>query len=98
MEALNKIKRIVAHHSELLTSSIIKSIVPDIMRLVENLRSSLSKNAVMTLNELALKVKKALDSELDLIFNKLIKKSLDANSFISEEVKKVLVTVCSNCN
>ncbi len=50
MEALNKIKRIVAHHSELLTSSIIKSIVPDIMRLVENLRSSLSKNAVMALN------------------------------------------------
>jgi hypothetical protein len=58
----------------------------------------LSKNAVVTLNELALKVKKGLDSELDLIFNKLIKKSLDANSFISEEVKKVLVTVCSSCN
>jgi len=35
---------------------------------------------------------------LDLVFNKLIKKSLDTNSFISDEVKKVLVTVCSNCN
>ena len=58
--------------------------MPDVMRLVENLRSSLSKNAVLTLNELALKVKKGLDSELDLIFNKLIKKSLDTNSFISE--------------
>lgn len=43
-------------------------------------------------------MKKGLDSELDLIFNKLIKKSLDTNSFISEEVKKVLVTVCSSCN
>jgi hypothetical protein len=84
MEALNKAKRIVAHHSELLTSAVVKSIVPEVMRLVENLRSSLSKNAVMTLNDLALKVKKGLDSELDLIFNKLIKKSLDANSFISE--------------
>lgn len=38
----------------------------------------------MTLNELVLKVKKGLDSELDLIFNKLIKKSLDTNSFISD--------------
>jgi hypothetical protein len=28
----------------------------------------------------------------------LIKKSLDANSFISEEVKRALITVCSNCN
>lgn len=95
---MNKIKRVIAHHSELLTNSALKIIVPEVMRLVENLRSSLSKNAVVTLNDLALKVKKGLDSELDLIFNKLIKKSLDANSFISEEVKKVLVTVCSNCN
>ena len=83
MEALNKVKRIIAHHSELLTASVLKSIVPEIMRFVENLRSSLSKNAVMTLNELALRVKKGLDPEFDVIFNKLIKKSLDANSFIS---------------
>ena len=27
-----------------------------------------------------------------------MKKSLDTNSFISEEVKKVLVSVCSYCN
>ncbi len=44
------------------------------------------------------KVKKLLDTELDLIFSKLIKKTLDANSFISEEVKKSLVSVCSNSN
>lgn len=68
------------------------------MKLVENLRSTLSKNAVVTLNEMAAKIKRGLDTEIDLIFNKLIKKSLDSNSFISEEVKKVLVTLCSNCN
>lgn len=61
-EALNKARRIIAHHSDLLNSSVIKSIVPEIMRLVENLRSSLSKNAVVTLNELALKMKRGLDS------------------------------------
>ena len=59
---MNKARRIIAHHSDLLNNSVIKSIVPEIMRLVENLRSSLSKNAVVTLNELALKMKRGLDS------------------------------------
>jgi hypothetical protein len=43
-------------------------------------------------------MKKAFDSSFDLVFSKLIKKALDANSFISEEVKKALVSLCSNCN
>ena len=68
------------------------------MRLVESLRSSLSKNAVITLHDLSNKVKKNLDTELDSIFSKLLKKTLDANSFISEEVRRALVSVCSNCN
>ena len=36
------------------------------------------------------KLKRVLDTQLDMIFNKLIKKTLDTNSFISEEVKKAL--------
>ncbi len=65
---------------------------------MESLRSSLSKNAVLTLNEMSNKLRRVLDTELDMIFNKLIKKTLDANSFISEEVKKALVSICSNSN
>ncbi len=68
------------------------------MKLVESLRSNLSKNAVITLNEMSNKVKRMLDPELDSIFAKLIKKTLDANSFISEEVRKSLISICSNCN
>ena len=76
----------------------LKIISPEIMRLVESLRSSLSKNAVITLHDLSNKVKKMLDSDLDSIFSKLLKKSLDANSFISEEVRRAMISVCSNCN
>jgi hypothetical protein len=68
------------------------------MRLAESLRSTLSKNALVVVNELSLRLKKQLDPEFDLIFSKLIKKSLDASSFISEEVKRALLTVCSNSN
>ena len=73
-------------------------LMPDIIKLIESLRSNLSKNAVITLNELSNKMKRMLDSDLDAIFTKLIKKTLDANSFISEEVRKTLISICSNCN
>lgn len=39
-----------------------------------------------------------LDTDLDTLFSKLLKKTLDTNSFISEEVRKTLNSVCSNCN
>jgi hypothetical protein len=68
------------------------------MRLVESLRSNLSKNAVITLNDLSNKMKKGLDTELDSIFTKLLKKTLDTNSFISEEVRRALISICSNGN
>ena len=53
---------------------------------------------MITLHDLSNKVKKMLDSDLDSIFSKLLKKSLDANSFISEEVRRAMISVCSNCN
>jgi hypothetical protein len=62
----------------------LKAAIPDLMKVAESLRSTLSKNALVVLNELSAKVKKLLDTEFDLIFSKLIKKSLDTNSFISE--------------
>lgn len=86
------------NHAELLTQSITKTIVPDIMRLTESLRSTLSKNGVVMINEMYTQLKRQLDCDFDLIFSKLIKKTLDTNSFISEEVKKALLAVCSNAS
>jgi len=77
-------RRITKHHSDLLNSAVLKSIVPDIAKMSESLRSTLSKNAVILLNELVTTMKRAFDSSFDLVFSKLIKKALDANSFISE--------------
>lgn len=62
-EALNKFRRIIMHHADLLTSGTLKSATPDLMKLAESLRSTLSKNALVVLNELSSKMKKALDSE-----------------------------------
>jgi hypothetical protein len=82
-EALTKMRRFIRHHSDLLIGPTVKAVVPDVMKLSESLRSTLSKSAVIVINELSNKLKRQLDSEFDLIFSKLIKKSLDTNSFIS---------------
>lgn len=50
------------YHSEFLNVVVVKSLVGDIMRHVESLRSSLAKSAVITINELSNATKKALDS------------------------------------
>lgn len=49
-EALNKLRRIIENHAELIVSPFIHSIVQDTLKLVESARSSLSKNAMITLN------------------------------------------------
>ena len=97
-EAINKLRRMLINHTQLLTQNVTKAIVPDIMRLTQSLRSTLSKNGVVMINQLYTQLKRQLDSDLDLIFSKLIKKTLDTNSFISQEVKKALLAVCSNAH
>lgn len=74
------------------------STTQDILKLVESLRSNLSKNALITLNEMSQVLKRSLDSEAEPIILKLIKKGNDANSFISEEVKKTIAAVAANCS
>jgi hypothetical protein len=49
-EALLKLRRIIENHSEILNHSNLRQIMPEILRLVESMRSNLSKNAAITLN------------------------------------------------
>jgi hypothetical protein len=49
---------------------------------------------MITISELSKSLKKLLDPEIDQILSKLFKKGLDANSFISEEVRKTFQNVC----
>lgn len=51
---------------------------------------------MLTLSEMLNKLKKQLDPEIENIINKLMKKGLDANSFIAKEVKECLASICAN--
>jgi hypothetical protein len=69
-----------------------------VIKLIESLRSGVSKNALITLSEASNVFKRELDPELEAGIQKLIKKSIDSNSFISDEVRKLMVQLLSNCN
>ncbi|KAL4466847.1 hypothetical protein ABPG74_010444 [Tetrahymena malaccensis] len=98
-DGLNNLRRINQHHSEILQNqNTLHNLITEVLKLVENLRSSLAKNAMITLTELSEKLKRTLDTESESIVTKLLKKGLDSNSFILEEVKNALITVSQNCS
>ena len=65
----------------------------DILALIESLRSSVSKNALICLTDVILALGKQVDPEMEVILEKLMKKSADTNIFISSEVQKCLKTL-----
>ena len=58
--------------------------MPEVLKLIESLRSTLAKNAMMALSEMCEALEKAMDPFLEPIFVKLFKNAQDANSFIVE--------------
>lgn len=84
-EGLNSIRKVIKHHKTEYLSLVenLPAIMPEVLKLVESLRSSLAKNAMITLSEMCESLKKEMDPYLESIFLKLFKKGCDANSFIS---------------
>lgn len=100
-EGLNLARRLSQHHTTALTTSSqfnLHSTISDILKHIDSLRSNVSKNALIALNEICQTIKKGLDSEVDTILLRLIKKSNDTSQFISEEVRKCLVSLSQNCS
>lgn len=71
--------------------------MPELLKLVESLRSTVAKNAMITLSEMCEALKRSVDPFLEAIFLKLFKKAQDANTFIVEEVRKCMTSLCNYC-
>ena len=53
---------------------------------------------MLTIGEMSLSIKKLIEVEIETIFLRILKKSLDTNAFIAEEVKKTLSNLVKNCS
>ncbi|XP_057579635.1 TOG array regulator of axonemal microtubules protein 1 isoform X2 [Hippopotamus amphibius kiboko] len=89
IEGLNFIRCLAAFHSEILNTKLHETNFA-VVQEVKNLRSGVSRAAVVCLTDLFTYLKKSMDQELDNTVKVLLHKSGESNTFIREDVDKAL--------
>ncbi|XP_026554585.1 TOG array regulator of axonemal microtubules protein 1 isoform X1 [Pseudonaja textilis] len=89
IEGLNSIRCLSAYHSDALTAKLHETSLA-VVQEVKNLRSVVSRAAVVCLGDLFNYLKKSMDQELDNTVKVLLHKAGESNIFIREDVDKAL--------
>jgi hypothetical protein len=97
-EMLNGMRKLLKFHTEVFLLAPFHSLVLQVIRCADSLRSSLSKNALIVLGEMCEFLSRLVEPELEIILNCLLRKSADTNIFISGEAEKSLYIVCRCVN
>uniref|UniRef100_A0A673T5D7 TOG array regulator of axonemal microtubules protein 1 n=1 Tax=Suricata suricatta TaxID=37032 RepID=A0A673T5D7_SURSU len=95
IEGLNFIRCLAAFHSEILNTKLHETSFA-VVQEVKNLRSGVSRAAVVCLSDLFMYLKKSMDQELDTTVKVLLHKAGESNTFIREDVDKALRAMVSN--
>jgi len=98
-EACNQVRRISKHHPAAILQQgpYLQTWISLLIRLADSLRSSLSKIALLTINDMFQFLKRCMEPNLDSLMKILLKKGTDTNSFISDEADNAMVSMCNNC-
>ncbi|KAG1711128.1 hypothetical protein DVH05_013844 [Phytophthora capsici] len=97
-DALSTVRRLALHHSNLIDAGKVHAILAEIMKQVPNLRSSVSKNALLALESMCDAYGRVMDSEVENIVPVLLKRCGDSNTFVCESAAgslRALVLKCS---
>ncbi|XP_033917662.1 TOG array regulator of axonemal microtubules protein 1-like isoform X1 [Melopsittacus undulatus] len=95
MEGLNFVRCLSAYHATILTAKLHETSIA-VAQEVKNLRSGVSRAAVICLGDLFTYLKKSMDQELDYTVKILLHKAGESNTFIREEVDKALKAMVNN--
>ncbi|XP_012498418.1 PREDICTED: protein FAM179B isoform X2 [Propithecus coquereli] len=95
IEGLNFIRCLAAFHSEILNTKLHETTIA-VVQEVKNLRSGVSRAAVVCLSDLFTYLKKNMDQELDTAVKVLLHKAGESNTFIREDVDKALRAMVNN--
>ncbi|KAG1667871.1 TOG array regulator of axonemal microtubules protein 1 [Nymphon striatum] len=85
---------ITYHHNVILPE--LHNVVIAINKEVKNLRSSVSRLAINCVSEMFIKLKKNMDTDLELVARPLFQKSGENSGFIREDVEKALMNMIQN--
>uniref|UniRef100_A0A8V0Z5M5 TOG array regulator of axonemal microtubules 1 n=1 Tax=Gallus gallus TaxID=9031 RepID=A0A8V0Z5M5_CHICK len=95
IEGLNFIRCLSAYHTAVLTGKLHETSLA-VAQEVKNLRSGVSRAAVVCLGDLFTYLRKSMDQELDNTVKVLLHKAGESNTFIREEVDKALKAMVNN--
>ena len=99
-EACNVIRRVCKYHQDLVLQhgATLHSLVKQLTKLADSLRSSLSKVALITIRDMFQFLKRCMETYLDPLIKILLKKRCDTSIFISDEAMSALITMTNNCS
>ncbi|KAF7252131.1 TOG array regulator of axonemal microtubules protein 1 [Varanus komodoensis] len=95
IEGLNSIRCLSAYHPDVLTAKLHETSLA-VVQEVKNLRSVVSRAAVVCLGDLFSYLKKSMDQELDSTVKALLHKAGESNTFIREDVDRALKAMVNN--
>uniref|UniRef100_A0A803T9N3 TOG array regulator of axonemal microtubules 1 n=1 Tax=Anolis carolinensis TaxID=28377 RepID=A0A803T9N3_ANOCA len=95
IEGLNSIRCLSAYHPETLTAKLHEASLA-VVQEVKNLRSVVSRAAVVCVGDLFNYLKKSMDQELDNTVKVLLHKAGESNTFIREDVDRALKAMVNN--
>ncbi|XP_072103233.1 TOG array regulator of axonemal microtubules protein 2-like [Mobula birostris] len=91
-QGLSSVCRLAQFHQEILLTRL-HAVCLAVMKEVNNLRSKVSRSALLTLGELFSQLKRNMDQEVEEVARILLHKTGDSNQFIREEAVKALGTM-----
>lgn len=94
-DSLDNLRRLATFHSEIIDSKI-HEIIKDLVKQIHNLRSSVSKNAMLALQSMLESFNRSMDSEIDEFLHAILKRVADTNSFISAAADETLESIVEN--
>jgi hypothetical protein len=95
-DACNVVRSVCKHHQNLLlqNGATLHSLVKQLSKHADSLRSALAKMALITINDMFFFLKRCMETYLDPLIKVLIKKLSDTNEFIMCEADAALSTMC----
>ncbi|KAL3671753.1 hypothetical protein V7S43_003663 [Phytophthora oleae] len=97
-DALSTVRRLALHHVSLFDAGKVHAILAEIMKQVPNLRSTVSKNALLALESMCAVFSRVVDSEVENIVPVLLKRCGDSNTFVCESAAASLHAVVLRCS
>ena len=100
-DACNEIRRVCKYHQDLVLQhgATLHSLVKQLSKLSDSLRSSIAKIAIITIRDMFQYLKRCMETYLDPLIKVLLKRGSDSRAvFISEEAEAALLTMTVNCS